>query len=454
MKKRITLVMILLITLINTLSFAEDVDPNIDVNTNNTQQTTNNTIQTVAKPDFKIYSDSAILIDSKTGNILAEKDMDKQVYPASTTKILTAILAIEKLDLDEVITASRSAVMAIPSGYSNAGIKENEKFTVSDLLDMFLIHSANEIGFIFGERISGTIEEFANLMNQKALELGCKNTHFTNPSGIQDKDHYTTAYDMALIAKYCMQNQTFRSIVCKKNCKIAPTDLYSEERYFKNTNSLLDSSDRYYYEYAIGIKTGFTSQAKNCLIAASQKDGVELIAISLGAEATDDGLSGRYVDTINLFNYGFEKYQIKEFLPANTSIQELTIKNATKETQNLNLLVKDSLSAILPADYDISTLQYSVELNEDILAPIAKDTTLGKITYNIDGTDYSSDLIASSDVEKSTILLTIGQCFLAFLVLIILALIISHKNNKKYKRNGNYKKSKKYDNNSLYRFKL
>lgn len=454
MKKRITLVMILLITLINTLSFAEDVDPNIDVNTNNTQQTTNNTIQTVAKPDFKIYSDSAILIDSKTGNILAEKDMDKQVYPASTTKILTAILAIEKLDLDEVVTASRSAVMAIPSGYSNAGIKENEKFTVSDLLDMFLIHSANEIGFIFGEKISGTIEEFANLMNQKALELGCKNTHFTNPSGIQDKDHYTTAYDMALIAKYCMQNQTFRSVVCKKNCKIAPTDLYPEERYFKNTNSLLDSSDRYYYEYAIGIKTGFTSQAKNCLIAASQKDGVELIAVSLGAEATDDGLSGRYVDTINLFNYGFEKYQIKEFLPANTSIQELTIKNATKETQNLNLLVKDSLSAILPADYDISTLQYSVELNENILAPIAKDTILGKITYNIDGTDYSSDLIASSDVEKSTILLTIGQCFLAFLVLIVLALIISHKNNKKYKRNGNYKKSKKYDNNSLYRFKL
>jgi serine-type D-Ala-D-Ala carboxypeptidase (penicillin-binding protein 5/6) len=244
MKKRFFIVILLIITLFNlyTLSFADSTIPN---------------------PDFQIYSSGSVLMDASTGKILIQKDMNKQLYPASTTKILTAIIAIEKLDLSSTLTASRSAVMSIPSGYSNAGIKVGESLNVNDLLEMFLIHSANEVGYIFAEEISGNIENFANLMNQKATELGCINTHFTNPSGIHDINHYSTAYDMALIARYCMKNETFRNIVNKKSCKFSATDLYPEERYFKNTNSLLDPSNRYYYEYAIGIKTGFTTQAKN-----------------------------------------------------------------------------------------------------------------------------------------------------------------------------------------------
>ncbi len=454
MKKRLIIILTIFISLINiyNLSFAED---NLTLTTSETL-ITNDTISDVSDPNFTIYSDGAILIDSKTGNILAQKDMDKQLYPASTTKILTAIIAIEKLSLDEVLTASYTAVMSIPSGYSNAGIKEGEQFTVSDLLDMFLIHSANEIGYIFAEHISGNISEFANLMNEKAKELGCKNTHFTNPSGIQDPEHYSTAYDMAQIARYCMKNETFRNIVNKESCKIAATPLYPEERYFKNTNSLLDSSNRYYYEYAIGVKTGFTSQAKNCLIACSVKDGVELIAVLLGAEATETGLSGRYMDAINLFNYGFENYKIKNFLDANTVIQELQIKNATKETKILNVVAKDSLSTLLPANYDVTNLQYSIELKNDILAPIAKDSVLGKITYNIDGITYTSDLIASSDVLKSKVMITILQVLLAIVILFILAMLISPKNGKKKKRNKKYKNNLKNtsDFNSIYKFKI
>lgn len=271
MKKRFFIIILLIVTLFNlytTLSFADD---------------------TVPDSDFQIYSAGSVLMDASTGKVLLQKDMNLQLYPASTTKILTAIIAIEKLDLTSKLTASRSAIMAIPSGYSNAGIKVGESLSVNDLLEMFLIHSANEVGYIFAEEISGNIENFANLMNQKALELGCTNTHFTNPSGIHDVNHYSTAYDMALIAKYCMKNETFRNIVNKKSCKFSATDLYPEERYFKNTNSLLDSSNRYYYEYAIGIKTGFTTQAKNCLIAGAKKDGIELIAVMLGAEATENG---------------------------------------------------------------------------------------------------------------------------------------------------------------------
>lgn len=421
MKKRFFIVILLIITLFNlyTLSFADSTIPN---------------------PDFQIYSSGSVLMDASTGKVLIQKDMNKQLYPASTTKILTAIIAIEKLDLSSTLIASRSAVMAIPSGYSNAGIKVGESLNVNDLLEMFLIHSANEVGYIFAEEISGNIENFANLMNQKATELGCINTHFTNPSGIHDINHYSTAYDMALIARYCMKNETFRNIVNKKSCKFSATDLYPEERYFKNTNSLLDPSNRYYYEYAIGIKTGFTTQAKNCLIAGAQKNGIELIAVMLGAEATENGQSGRYIDAKNLFDFGFENYKVKQFLQEGTKITEIKIKNATKETQTLNLLAKTSLSATFESSFNISSLNPSIKIEENITAPIAKDKILGKISYDIDGITYETDLIAENDVIKSNILETIIQILSAIIILILIAEFFSHtkkkkNNNKKIKYN-------------------
>ncbi len=436
MKKRFFIVILLIITLFNlyTLSFADSTIPN---------------------PDFQIYSSGSVLMDASTGKVLIQKDMNKQLYPASTTKILTAIIAIEKLDLSSTLTASRSAVMSIPSGYSNAGIKVGESLNVNDLLEMFLIHSANEVGYIFAEEISGNIENFANLMNQKATELGCINTHFTNPSGIHDINHYSTAYDMALIARYCMKNETFRNIVNKKSCKFSATDLYPEERYFKNTNSLLDPSNRYYYEYAIGIKTGFTTQAKNCLIAGAQKNGIELIAVMLGAEATENGQSGRYIDAKNLFDFGFENYKVKQFLQEGTKIAEIKIKNATKETQTLNLLAKTSLSATFESSFNISSLNPSIKIEENITAPIAKDKILGKISYDIDGITYETDLIAENDVIKSNILETIIQILSAIIILILIAEFFSHtkkkkNNNKKIK----YNKKKLRKNNSVYKFNL
>ena len=430
MKKRFFIVILLIITLFNlyTLSFADSTIPN---------------------PDFQIYSSGSVLMDASTGKVLIQKDMNKQLYPASTTKILTAIIAIEKLDLSSTLTASRSAVMSIPSGYSNAGIKVGESLNVNDLLEMFLIHSANEVGYIFAEEISGNIENFANLMNQKAKELGCINTHFTNPSGIHDINHYSTAYDMAIIARYCMKNETFRNIVNKKSCKFSATDLYPEERYFKNTNSLLDPSNRYYYEYAIGIKTGFTTQAKNCLIAGAQKNGIELIAVMLGAEATENGQSGRYIDAKNLFDFGFENYEVKQFLQEGTKIAEIKIKNATKETQTLNLLAKTSLSATFESSFNISSLNPSIKIEENITAPIAKDKILGKISYDIDGITYETDLIAENDVIKSNILETIIQILSAIIILILIAEFFSHT---KKKKNNNKKKLRK--NNSVYKFNL
>ena len=264
--------------------------------------------------NLNIYSEAAILIEATTGKILYEKDIHAKKYPASTTKILTAILAIENCDLNEKAVASYDAVHSIKSGYSIANIHVGEEFTISELLDVLLLQSANEAANIIAEHISGSVSEFANLMNKKAKEIGCLNSNFVNANGAHDDNHYSTAYDLAMIAKYCMQNEEFKSRVAKMECSLPTTEIYSEPRIFRNTNSLMVRDSRYYYEYCTGIKTGFTTPAKNCLISSSNKYGFELISVILHAETTADGLSARYLDTINLFEYGYENFNEEEIL--------------------------------------------------------------------------------------------------------------------------------------------
>ena len=441
-QKQIILILLILITFISVLT------QSIEFKQKDSYSATLANIN-ASQTSFPIYSDGAVLMESSTGKLLYGKNENEKLYPASTTKILTAILAIEKCNLKDKIVASNSAIMSIPSGYSNASIQPGEALTVQELLELFLIHSANEVGYIFAEHISGNIENFSTLMNQKAKELGCKNTHFTNPSGIHNKEHYSTAYDMALIAKYCMKNETFRSIVSKTSCTIEATDKY-EKRYFQNTNDLIIPTSKYYYKYAIGIKTGFTSQAKNCLISASLKDNMELITVALGAEATEDGRSGRYVDTLNLFEYGFSNYKIQKISSANTTVKEISIENATKDTKNLPLLLKDDIIALTPNSIDLNNLNYNVSLNENIVAPIQEGELLGKITYNIDGITYSSDLIAGHSVEKFNLNLIIAQIIFAIIVLFILIKLFSSK--KKSKNKKNFKKHNYYTD-SIYKIK-
>ncbi len=266
------------------------------------------------EPEVKIYSESAILIEKRTGKILYEKNIHDKKYPASTTKILTAIIALENCDLNETQTASAEAINSVKSGYSTANIQIGETFTIGELLDVMMIHSANEAANIIAEHISGSIPEFAKLMNERAKELGCFDSNFVNPNGMHDENHYSTAYDLAQIARHCMKNEKFREIVTKMECSLPTTDLWQEERVFKNTNSLMLSDNRYYYPYCNGIKTGFTTPAKNCLIASSNKDGFEVISVILHAESTEDGLSARYLDTINLFEYGYNHYNINDIL--------------------------------------------------------------------------------------------------------------------------------------------
>lgn len=385
--------------------------------------------------DLNIYSDAAILIDSKTGTILYSKASEEEMYPASTTKILTAILALEKCNLDDTVTVSKSAISSIPSGYSSAYLSEGEKISVNDLITVFLVHSANDAGYVLAEHISGSIEEFAKLMNEKALEIGCKHTHFTNPSGIHNENHYTTAYDLALIARYCMQNSKFRNIVSMKTCTINATNKFGIRKY-TNTNDLINPSSKYYLEECVGIKTGYTAQAKNCLISACAKNNLGLICVVLGANQLHSGESSRYEDSINLFKYGYSNYSIKTFANKDDIIKNIEVKNGTKKTRNLDLTLEDSISGLVKNNENLPNA--SIVLNDTISAPISKGTILGTISYTVGNNTYTKNLVASHDVEEDKLLLFIFEIILGIVLLLILTTILISKSKKKRKKKKYY----------------
>ena len=326
-KKKIIIFIIIIQCVLCNFCFAEE--ENIRVVLNDFQEIES------TKQEPQIYSESAILIEQKTGEILYEKDIYARKYPASTTKILTAIIALEKCDLNEIAVANESAVRRIKSGYAIANIQVGEKFTIEQLIDVMMIQSANEAANVIAEHISGSISEFAKLMNQKAKEIGCLDSNFVNPNGVHNDNHYSTAYDLAVIARYCMNNEKFREIVTKMECSLPITEVWQEERIFRNTNKLLNEGNKYYYPNCIGIKTGFTTPAKNCLISASNKNGFEVISVILHAESTLEGLSARYLDTINLFEYGYNNFDINEILEEYDMIEY----ESTKENEDVEGIV-------------------------------------------------------------------------------------------------------------------
>ncbi len=319
--------------------------------------------------EMKIYSEAAILIEEKTGKILYEKNIHDRKYPASTTKILTAILAIENCDLNETQVASQSAISALKPGYTKANIQVGEEFTIDELISVMMIQSANEAANIIAEHISGSVEEFSKLMNQKAKEIGCLDTNFVNPNGMHSENHYSTAYDMALIARYCMKNEKFREYASLREASLPRTEYWQDEqvekngeRIFYNTNNMMQKDNKFYYPTCIGIKSGFTTPAKNCLVSASNRNGFELISVILHAESTEDGQSARYIDTINLFNYGYENYKLsdilKEYNMSDTSEENNEIvgkiTNSIEDTTNF---IEEKLEPEITTKFDINVLK-------------------------------------------------------------------------------------------------
>lgn len=372
--------------------------------------------------EINISAPVCVLMEYSTGKILFEKNLNKMMYPASTTKLMTAILVLEKCQLTDVATVSNSAVDSVPAGYSTAYLQKGEKLTIEQLLHVLLIPSANDAANVLAEHVGGSIANFANMMNSKAKEIGCENTNFKNPSGIHDENHYSTAYDLSLIAKHAMQFQTIKDIVQKTVYNLPKTDKYnSDNRIFYNTNLLLShhSPDDYYYPYATRLKTGYTNPAKDCIIATAKKDDLELIAVILGAEDTNGSLVPKFLDCKKLFEYGFSNYSYKNIKKANSVVTKVSVLGATEDTKNLNILVKNDINVFLENNFDINNLEPKLELDTPLVAPIKGGSTIGKITYDIDGIIYTSELIAETNVDIVNFVLIIFRLGLILLVIFI-----------------------------------
>lgn len=296
-------------------------------------------------PDFSslnLTSDGIVLLETETGDILFEKNSNERMFPASTTKLMTAVLVLEKSYLNELVTVSASAVNSVPAGYVKAPLYAGEELRVEELLYALLIPSANDAANVLAEHVSGSISAFAELMNSKAQELGMTNTHFTNPSGIHDNDLYTTASDLSILARYAMRNDKLREIVKTTTYTLPKTAVHpQEDREFTTSNLLLDSSSKsYYYEYATGIKTGFTNPAGDCLVASAKKDGLEFIAVCLHSSTNSNGLRGKFLDCKILFNFAFDNYTTyykdlqAKLLEEAKEAEHLTSENALQETFN------------------------------------------------------------------------------------------------------------------------
>lgn len=378
----------------------------------------------------EISAGAAILIDSSSEKLLYSKNENEKMYPASTTKILTAILVIENCNLDDIVTVPYEAISSIPSGYSVAALQSGEQFTVEQLLKVMLVHSANDAANVLAYHVSGSIDAFATLMNNKVADLGLTNTHFTNPSGMHDENHYSTAYDLAIIMKYCMKNSTFRSLSSLKHCIIPSTNKY-DERVFNTTNELLTASN-YYYKYAIAGKTGYTTQAKNCLVSVSNKDNLELICVVLSVGLYPNNISAKFVDTKALFDYGYNNYTIRKLREKNAIATQIEIGNATKETRNLDVLISDDIIALVSQNDLETEFDPEIEIYNNLFAPIPQGKVVGKITYNIDGIKYSSDLIASHNVELSSFwTLTIQIVLIVFILFFLYKLLFENDSKKK-----------------------
>ena len=250
-----------------------------------------------------VWAESAVVMDMDTGTFLYSKNMDATKYPASITKIMTTLLAIENASPNERVTFSEHAIWGIERNSSHIGIRIGEILSMKDCWYGMMLESANEVCLAVAEHIGGSVEGFVEMMNQKAAELGCTGTHFTNPNGLPDENHYTTAHDMALIAQAAYKNKTFRQVCGTKIYKISKTNVCGEERWLGNHHKMLPERP-YAYEGCTGGKTGFTTAALNTLVTYAERDGRRLVCVSLRTNGPQI-----YVDTASLLDYGFSQFQ-------------------------------------------------------------------------------------------------------------------------------------------------
>ncbi len=347
-----------------------------------------------------IAADSAFLMDARTGAILYSYEGYPRRYPASITKVMTALLAIEYLKMDDNIVFTKEAVEGIEAGSSSAGINAGAVLSVEDTLYALMLASANEAAAAIAQNIAGSDKAFGKLMTRRAKELGCTNTRFRNPHGLPDEKHYTTGHDMALILQQAMQYEEFRKIAGTLTYTIPASDTLTHTIELTNHAKIMHESSEYYYKRVEGAKTGFTQAALNTLVSYAKKDGVELICVIL----KDYGADNSYKDTKKLYKWAFNK--VKQITPLKDFDLESTLKNSGQldeatydKVKFLNCQVDQSYSILVKKKFDESAISYQFILDED-----KENGRLGRLNIMVGDTMIGSTPVIydpSTDAAKA-----------------------------------------------------
>lgn len=412
-----------------------------------------NSVSFAETPPPNISAPYAVLMDYTSGKILYQKNPHAQMYPASTTKMWTAYVTLKHVkNLDEVVTVGNIGHIDGTSMYLVPG----EKLTVRQLLDGLLLVSANDAAVVLAEHVSGSVPEFAKLMNEEAKKVGAVDTHFNNANGLPDTQHYTSAYDMALMAREAMSNDVFRKIVSTKMMRIPATPLY-QERFLKNTNQFLTGSGQIPYDgkmvdiqYNIvdGIKTGFTDDAGKCLLSSAKKDDMRLISAVFKA----DGDTNLYVDSRTLLDYGFNNFKSEKSIDKSTYTGSKSIWYSKE--RKLDYVPKYSYYTVINKNEENPTYKTEVKLN-DFNLPIKKGDTVGTLeVYKDDEKKPIANipLIAQNNVTnlfKSILnnkivkfIISALAGVLGLIVLFILLVLLRKKIRRNKRRNYMYNKKK------------
>lgn len=366
--------------------------------------------------DLEIQASAALLINTDSGEVYYSKNPDGLIYPASTTKIMTCLLAIEAYErgevaLDELITASYTSHNDLSLDGSTQNIIPSEVMPFKDLLYCSLVASANEAGNILGERIAGgDIYEFIDMMNERAKQLGCTGTHFSNTHGLHDPDHYTTARDLYLIVNEALKHPLFVEICNTVSIEIPPTNK-SDTRYLSTTNHLISPYRvSYYYPYASGVKTGHTDESGRCLVSTASKDGINLIAIVMGASTFTDSegilYNASFTETKRLYEWAFSSYSNRLLVSTDELVREVAIKLGSG-VDSIIVRPQDNISALLPLDIEDSDITREIVIYNErdgvhLNAPISSGQVIGEITVSYEGKILgTTKLVSNSSVDQS-----------------------------------------------------
>ena len=349
--------------------------------------------------NVSVEAEGAVLMDARSGAVIYGKNLHSVYYPASITKILTALIVIEHCNLDDIVTFSHDAIYNVEQGSSSAGMDVGDKMTVRDCLYAMLLKSANEVANALAEHTAGSVQNFAVLMNAKAKELGCQESHFNNPSGLNDPQHYTSAYDMALIAQAAFQNETFVTIDSSLYYDLPPTRHNPDGFRVYPGHRMLKKNAPQYYPGVIGGKTGYTMLAGNTLVTCAEKNGMKLITVILNGHQT------HYSDTKALLDFGFSNFQsvnIAETDGTYSSVpNDMTIAGLPAADLSVLHMQKDCY-VTLPKTADISDAQSAINYELPESAPPA---AVARITYQYNdrqiGASYLLHKVAGEDSDAA-----------------------------------------------------